>query len=483
MVQILVILAFLSLHVGEFTGDSAPLLPVSLATSVAIILAPLLLFWIIAHAICLRAARTLDATGEVAFAIAAERAVGLLRSIGGLQFAASSSTVAWFALVADRIVDLPAFSELLAVAPLLVFIAALWWSFAPIDRRLRDARLMRQLRQGEPVHRPPTRLEYVSANFRHQVLLILIPLVLLSAWRDALRQWGDHLPFLPPLSSGAASWATLALDLLGVALVFVFTPALIRLAWDTVPISSGPFHDTLDSMCRLYRVRMRTPLLWRTYGSMVNGAVLGLVWPFRYLMFTDALFDRLTARQVEGVAAHEVGHIKRHHIFWLAISIFAAVTIGESLGLLLAWLLRANTHTMEGLVISASIASVAFAFGWVSRRFEWQADAFAVQHLSRAGDPLAHNVPPSETVTSESINAMASALLDVALVNGMNPNAFTFRHGSIAARVRRLHDLLGTPVHGAPIDRHVRILKWSAASILLLGIAASFVLQLFDIHL
>ncbi len=483
MVQILIILAFLSLHAGEFSGDSSPLLPLSHATSVALILAPLLLYWSIAHALCLRAARALDASGEVAFALAAERALGLLRSIGGLQFAASSTTVAWFALVTTHLVNLPALSELLAVTPLLVFIAALWWSFAPIDRRLRDARLMRQLRQGEPVHRPPSRLEYVSANFRHQVLLILIPLVLLSAWRGAVRQWGDHLPLLPTGSSDAASWATLALDLVGVAIVFIFTPALIRLAWDTVPISSGPFHDTLASMCRLYRVRMRTPLLWRTHGSMVNGAVLGLVWPFRYLMFTDALFDRLSARQVEGVAAHEVGHIKRHHIFWLAISIFAAITFGETVALLLTSLLHLSPDTTEGLVIAASIASVAFTFGWVSRRFEWQADAFAVQHLSRAGDPLAPNVPPSDTVTQESIDAMASALLDVAFVNGMNPNAFTFRHGSIADRVRRLHGLLGTPVRAAPIDRHIRILKWSAASILLLGIAASFILHLFDIHL
>lgn len=481
MVQVLLILAFLSLHAGELTGDFSSLFHVTPPTAPALILAPLTLLWAIAHAICFRAGRMLDATGEVAAAIAAERAVSICRTIGGLHFVATSSAIAWSTIVSTHAIDLPAITQLLAVAPVLLFFAALWWSFAPIELRLREARLMRQFRQGEAVHRPPTRLEFVWANFRHSVMLVLIPLVLLSAWRDVLRQWGDHLPFLSRLSAEAASWARLAYDLTGVALVFILTPALIGLVWDTVPITSGPFHQSLADMCRAYAVRMRTPLLWRTHGSMVNGAVLGLVWPFRYLMFTDALFDRLSARQVEGVAAHEVGHIKRHHIFWLGVSVFAAVMLGEAIGLLIAWLLRAGEQTTERLVIATSIASVAFVFGWVSRRFEWQADAFAVQHLSRFGDLHKPDVLPSEVVTPESIDAMTSALLDVAFVNGMNPRAFTFRHGSIATRVRKLRNLADMPLQDAPIDKHVRVIKWTAAIVLLLGLSATTVLQLFGV--
>lgn len=481
MVQVLVILAFLSLHAGELMGDSASLVHVLPSTTLAIIFAPLVLLGAVAHAICFRAGRMLDSKGELAVAIAAERAVALLRTVGGLQFAAASSTLGWFTIVCTHAIDLPAVSELLAVTPALFYFAYLWWAFAPIERRLREARLMRQLREGEAVHRPPTRLEYVWANVRHQVMLVLIPLVLLSAWRDVLRQWGDHLPFLSRLSTEAAGWARLAYDLTGVALVFILTPALIRLVWDTVPISSGPFHQSLNDMCRAYAVRMRTPLLWRTHGSMVNGAVLGLVWPFRYLMFTDALFDRLSARQVEGVAAHEVGHIKRHHIFWLGVSVFAAVSLGEAIGLLLAWILHASERSLEGIVIATSIVSVAFVFGWVSRRFEWQADAFAVQHLSRFGDLHKPDVLPRDVVTPESIDAMTSALLDVAFVNGMNPHAFTFRHGSIATRVRKLRSLLNSPVRAAPIDRQVRLIKWVAAIVLILGLGATTALQLFGV--
>ena len=57
-------------------------------------------------------------------------------------------------------------------------------------------------------------------------------------------------------------------------------------------------------------------------------------------------------------------------------------TLGEAVGLFFAWLSHANEQSFERIIIVTSIVSVAFTFGWVSRRFEWQADAFAVQQTS-----------------------------------------------------------------------------------------------------
>lgn len=476
MIQILVILAFVSLHTSDLVGERGTLIDVSHGTASAMMLCSLALLWLIGQGICVRAGRMLDATGEVAAAIAAERGVSLLRILGGVQFAGTSSAIGWFGVVTATVSRLPALGELVAVAPLLLYFAGQWWSIAPLERRLREARVLRQLREGEAVHRPPTRWEYVWANVRHQVMLVLIPVLMLNAWRDVLKMWGDRLPFISRLSGEAAGWAHLGYDLAGVAIVFIVTPALIQLVWDTVPITSGPFYDTLRDMCRRYRVRMRTPLLWRTHGSMVNGAVLGLVWPFRYLMFTDALFDRLTARQVEGVAAHEVGHIKRRHILWLGISVFAALSVGELLGVPVAWIVRANEGTTEGIVVGSMIACVAFVFGWVSRRFEWQADAFAVQHLSRTGALASQE--KAACVSSEAVESMTSALLHVAVVNGMNPNTFTVRHGSIRTRVERLRALEGLTLDAIPIDRQVRIIQWAAGIVFVLGIVAATVMEM-----
>ena len=89
----------------------------------------------------------------------------------------------------------------------------------------------------------------------------------------------------------------------------------------------------------------------------------------------------------------------------------------------------------------------------MSRRFEWQADAFAAKQLSR-------DEPGATAVTQESADAMCGALGAVARLNHMNPNARSFRHGSITTRQRRLQRLVGLPLEKLPIDRATRWIKW-----------------------
>jgi len=111
-----------------------------------------------------------------------------------------------------------------------------------------------------------------------------------------------------------------------------------------------------------------------------------------------------------------------------------------------------------------SLAIAVAAFGYVSRRFEWQADAFAVKHIS------AHNPPtddpaavwlPSPTVTRPAIAAMCGALETVAVANHIQRGRFTFRHGSIATRIDRLLALESVPLEKLPIDAVSRRVKWA----------------------
>ena len=128
--------------------------------------------------------------------------------------------------------------------------------------------------------------------------------------------------------------------------------------------------------------------------------------------------------------------------------------------------------TITVLVLLLTIAT----FGFVSRRFEWQADAFAVAHLSRSPpvSPPAEEEPsttatqpPASTVTPEAVLSMATALNHVAVLNGIPLKRFTFRHGSIADRQRRIRRLEGRPLARLPIDRVVRMVK--LLSLLALG--------------
>jgi STE24 endopeptidase len=215
------------------------------------------------------------------------------------------------------------------------------------------------------------------------------------------------------------------------------------------------------AMCRRYRVRVQGPLLWRTHGSMINGAILGIVWPFRYMLLTDALLERLTAEQVEGVMAHEIAHIRRRHLIWLGVCVLSSV-------LVISWVLNALTGTLQAVHLSPAWMSLMMSvtglvgagviFGVVSRRFEWQADAFAVQHLSRTL-PVD---PPADLISAPAVKVMCSALQAVAELNGIDPEQFTWRHGSVRERQRRLGKLVRTSLEALPIDRQVLWIKVAA---------------------
>ena len=109
------------------------------------------------------------------------------------------------------------------------------------------------------------------------------------------------------------------------------------------------------------------------------------------IVFFDTLLDALEDRQVIAVLAHELGHFKRRHVI-KGLAVSAAVGLA---GLaVLAWLMeqtwfyrglgvdRPSVHT--ALLLFLLVAPV-FSFflqpalTWLSRRHEYEADAFAAQ--------------------------------------------------------------------------------------------------------
>jgi len=107
-------------------------------------------------------------------------------------------------------------------------------------------------------------------------------------------------------------------------------------------------------------------------------------------------------------------------------------------------------------------------FGCISRRFEWQADAFAAQRLSVEGG--------ADVVTSAAAGAMQGALQTVAELGHVPTGRFSFRHGSILTRQRRLQRLVGTSVQRAPIDQTSGRIKVATA----LGLAVVVAMSVLD---
>ncbi len=118
------------------------------------------------------------------------------------------------------------------------------------------------------------------------------------------------------------------------------------------------------------------------------------------IVFFDTLVSRLDAPEIEAVLAHELGHHERRHVQKRIVLTFVASLAGLWL---LGWLSRQGWF-YEGLGVSPRIAEVDAAalvlfllampvftfllqpvFAAISRRHEFEADAFAARH-ARAQD-------------------------------------------------------------------------------------------------
>ncbi|MCX5691113.1 MAG: M48 family metalloprotease [Planctomycetota bacterium] len=458
MIQVLLILLFAAMHLAP---DIDPWLPVHPSLSIALMLwlVPLMTA-VMAHGLLARrAGAAMDRHGETRAFVTAELFASRIRVAGLFWYLTVMLGAGWVMHARTLGAGLVVADVLLVVGPPVAFLGALWWNMYPLEARLREALLYRQIDSGAPVYEIPTRWQFVWGQIKHHVLLILMPVLLISTWDGLLDLIVEHRASQWPWFSAIEPF----LRWCGIAGALIAAPSLLKWLWSTVLLQSGPLVANFTSMCECYNVRIRGPYIWRTHGAMVNGAVLGAFWPLRYLLLTDALVEQLDSIQVEGVLAHEVAHVKMRHMAWLLVSVIASVLLTGWLCSFaaLAWGLDSQSELVGVLASLASLAAAVLVFGTVSRRFEWQADAFAVRHLS--------HVRASDTITPMASHAMESALGRVAHLNGVAVHAFSWRHGSILTRQNRLRELIGTQGAKLPIDRTVRRIKLLSVLVCLLG--------------
>lgn len=370
----------------------------------------------------------------------------------------------------------------LGTLPVFIALIGLWWAAYPIERGHREAQAEDLFAQELPIHLPPSVGKYLWLNVRMQLLLTATPVFAALFVSDVssviLQSFG--------LSAGPA-WS-LMMFLITLGVVFVLSPWLLTRVLDAERMPDTPLRRRLEALAARLNVRCRDVLIWRTGYGIGNAMVIGLVPRIRYILLTDLLLESLSDRQIEAVFAHEVGHIRHRHIAWYLVMIGAFLLVLAGPATWIMHWIQTQTHWSEeatSLIVGIPLFTAFLViFGYISRLFERQADAFAARILQASEFEPALE-PSGVSVEPSGAEAFASALQRVAQINQMPmrdpPRGKTwvarlrqkivhqfvhFRHPSIEKRVDSIHHLARHPDHSSKFDRMIVVVMLLLLAIL-----------------
>ncbi len=194
-----------------------------------------------------------------------------------------------------------------------------------------------------------------------------------------------------------ATYELLYLSAFIMALTILVPPFMAKL-WDCQPLPESRLRRCITGYLERERVRLREILLWQTFrGRLLTAGVIGIFARFRYLLLSPGLLAALEEPEILSVVAHEVGHLKRKHMFWLVIfflffSFLIYLALSPMFYALLAYFPRpellADFFLPEAILslglIFAVLLYFRFLFGFFIRNFERQADLYCLESLGTA---------------------------------------------------------------------------------------------------
>ena len=401
----------------------------------------------------------------------------ILQWLSALCSAIALVVFGWLELIRSWTGDLILLDELLAILPGLCLLALLWLVQWPLERLVQESLLMRRLDTGLPIHPIPSRWGHVFQRARTHMFLLLVPMLTILLMLEVLEATSN----LVLEDEVRETWAGV-LRITAALVALLLVPSVLMRAIGASPLRAGALREMISTTLKDADVRARDVMLWPTGGTMVNGAVIGLIPSMRFVLLTDELLERLPSGQIRAVVAHEAGHIRHRHLPWTILSLLALV---GTIGVLIEWGLECllpsliewsgapsrMVATLEAIGIMLVIVLTFLCFGWISRRFELQADASAARDLTVRGGFGDDTAAREGRLDEQATMLMCGALESVSSINGVDPTRHTWRHGSIRWRQNRLRALIGTRLERLSIDHDVRRIKFTMIMLMIfLGI-------------
>lgn len=269
-----------------------------------------------------------------------------------------------------------------------------------------------------------------SRKFQHRMFAASLAPVVAYAVFASVVGWSESLrTHIEEVRIYGALFGTVLLAGMTLAL-----PYMLRRTWDTTPIPAGSQRDLLLEVGRLANFRASALLVWHTGRTMANAAIIGVGSAHRVVLFSDALLEQLDLRELAAVFAHEMGHAFRKHVL-----LFAVWALAFFLGAdLLAQIWFPDGTWSAAAVVLVALIVWALTFSYVSRRCELDADLFSMELLR------------DWTALASALERVGGRLRDVA----------SWRHFSVAERVRFLERAALDPAVGWKLRRGIRTWRW-----------------------
>ena len=347
---------------------------------------------------------------------------------------------------------IPVVKELLFIIPAILNYLLILFSLYKIDRVARKEDF--------------SFTQYLDFNLR--LLLIPLPLMMMISIAEfILSLVNAESNFFSSLEF-AAPTVSMILMLLPVVVIAIFFPLLIRLILRAKVMPESTMKQELREIAIKAKVKYRNILVWQTGELKIpNAMVVGFFSFVRYVFITDAILQNFTSDEIKGVFAHELGHARKGHlqIYFLSLVsfIFISFLILEPLSLNLGFMFNLSSGNILALREMFSVLGLlcmfGFLIGFISRKFERQADLFAANLISN--------------------NSFIDALFGIARIYGggiLSKPSIT--HGSIQSRINFIYAAEYNPKIAEGFNRQMKILF----SMLLAIIAATSVLLVKEIY-
>ncbi|GAA0137421.1 M48 family metalloprotease [Paenibacillus sp. YSY-4.3] len=182
-------------------------------------------------------------------------------------------------------------------------------------------------------------------------------------------------------------WACL-LILIGIAAYNLAYPYLLRLSLSAKPLMDEGKKAEIERFLNKHEMKRVQVFEWPTSDSKVaNAIVCGLI--YKRVFIASYLLENLSADEMNAILAHEIGHIRRFHLWIKAVLFVAAIPLFLGLTSLMDQIEATGFHIPIPVgvvfILALLLSYLWFVSSYVSRKLERDADEYVLKMGIPAG--------------------------------------------------------------------------------------------------